>query len=68
MITTASILLIRLYQRVAPQRLRSACRYEPSCSNYALTAIRKYGAWQGWKLAIRRIYRCKPPYGGRDFP
>ncbi|MBK3759346.1 MULTISPECIES: membrane protein insertion efficiency factor YidD [Stutzerimonas stutzeri group] len=60
--------LIRLYQATAPQRLRGACRYEPSCSNYALLAIDKYGAWKGSGMALRRIHRCRVPNGGEDYP
>ncbi|UZJ58192.1 membrane protein insertion efficiency factor YidD [Pseudomonas sp. KU26590] len=63
-----SVAVIHAYQRFAPHRLRSACRYEPSCSNYAILAIEKYGAVKGWKLALNRICRCKVPYGGTDYP
>ena len=38
-----SIQLILLYQYFAPQKIRDACRFEPSCSNYAILALRKYG-------------------------
>ncbi|MDN4497998.1 membrane protein insertion efficiency factor YidD [Pseudomonas mosselii] len=68
MIARLSVLFIKLYQRYAPDRIRSACRYTPSCSSYALMAIEKYGACRGWRLALARIYRCKPPNGGQDFP
>ncbi|WP_082120380.1 membrane protein insertion efficiency factor YidD [Pseudomonas sp. CCOS 191] len=68
MISRLSILLIKLYQRCAPDKIRSACRYTPSCSSYALLAIERYGALRGWKLAVARIYRCKPPNGGEDYP
>ncbi|WP_422419112.1 membrane protein insertion efficiency factor YidD [Pseudomonas sp. GZD-222] len=68
MIRFLSVLSIRAYQRCAPDRLRSACRHVPSCSNYALLAIDKYGAMKGWRMALARIYRCRPPYGGEDLP
>ncbi|MCF6756141.1 membrane protein insertion efficiency factor YidD [Pseudomonas balearica] len=48
--------------------MRGACRYEPSCSNYALLAIDKYGAWKGSGMALRRIHRCRVPNGGEDYP
>ncbi|MFD2641871.1 membrane protein insertion efficiency factor YidD [Pseudomonas japonica] len=63
-----SLELIRLYQRVAPLSLRSACRYEPTCSNYALLAIEKHGVLRGWSAALKRICRCRPPNGGTDYP
>ncbi|HHO0367465.1 TPA: membrane protein insertion efficiency factor YidD [Morganella morganii] len=48
--------------------MRDSCRYDPSCSEYAILAIQKYGVIKGWSMAIKRIYRCKPPFGGRDLP
>ncbi|WP_301291083.1 membrane protein insertion efficiency factor YidD [Robbsia andropogonis] len=59
---------IGLYRNVAPNRLRNSCRFEPSCSKYALIAIRQHGAIKGWRLALRRIGRCRHPHGGIDFP
>jgi putative membrane protein insertion efficiency factor len=43
----------------------SACRFYPSCSNYALEAIETHGAWRGTLLVIRRLGRCRPlgPHG-----
>lgn len=68
MIKQLSIAVIRLYQRIAPSRLRDACRFEPTCSNYAILAIEKYGALKGWRLALARIGRCRIPNGGSDYP
>nr|AYM52215.1 hypothetical protein [Nannocystis pusilla] len=59
-----SLWLIRLYQRHAPKRLRSACRFEPSCSNFALEAILRWGFWRGWRLSLRHLAACRPPHGG----
>ena len=42
------------------------CRYMPTCSEYALEAIEKNGAWRGWWLALARISRCHP-WGGSGF-
>ena len=54
-----SIRLIKLYQKV-PGPWHSACRFYPTCSNYAIEAICKYGFFKGWWLAINRICRCHP--------
>lgn len=54
--------LIRFYQK----HLRHApcCRFVPSCSQYAFTAIERYGVIKGGYLALRRILRCHPFYKG----
>lgn len=62
------IYLIRQYQRHAPDHIRARCRYDPSCSAYAILAIEKYGAFKGAGKAVRRILRCRPPHGGEDYP
>lgn len=56
------------YKAFAPMSLRSSCRYTPTCSTYMIMAINKYGLLIGIIKGIRRIVRCKPPYGGEDFP
>ena len=68
MITRLLLALIRLYQAIAPQRLRGACRFEPSCSNYAMLAIQKHGPLRGARMAWNRIHRCRIPNGGEDYP
>ena len=57
------IKLIRLYQSI-PTSLHKACRFYPSCSNYAIEAIERYGAIKGSWLTIKRICRCNPWYKG----
>ena len=60
------IKLIRLYQST-PLKSHSRCKYTPSCSNYAIDAINKYGAFKGSLKAIWRILRCNPfSKGGID--
>lgn len=59
---------IRFYQRRAPERIRNRCRFEPSCSDYAILAFQAYGAWRGLQKTIGRLARCRPPNGGEDYP
>lgn len=61
------LLLIRVYQIVLSPILGPACRYEPSCSEYACQAIERYGIFKGAWLAIKRLLRCHPFHcGGYD--
>ena len=50
-----SIQFILFYQRLAPRKLRGACRFTPTCS-------------EGWKMALNRLGRCKYPNNGEDLP
>lgn len=52
--------LIRFYQRFISPLTPPSCIYTPSCSQYALEAIGKYGALKGTWLGVRRILRCHP--------
>ena len=54
------IALVRGYQWVLSPFLGGACRFYPSCSDYALEALEKHGARRGLGLALRRILRCHP--------
>ena len=61
------LFLIRLYRRCISPMLGPHCRYTPTCSQYAIEAIEKYGALKGGWLALRRILRCHPFHpGGYD--
>ncbi len=51
---------IRLYRRLVSPWLPPRCRFQPTCSDYALQAIRAHGAGRGLWLAIRRLLRCHP--------
>lgn len=57
------ILIIKLYQVIISPLLPNACRYTPTCSQYAIEAIQKYGIFKGSWKAIKRILRCNP-WGG----
>ena len=56
---------IRFYRRYL--RHAPCCRFTPTCSQYALEAITKYGALHGGYLAVRRILRCHPFYKGDPY-
>ena len=58
---------IRVYQRVISPALPQRCKYHPSCSAYALQAVRSYGILRGVVLAAWRLLRCNPwSHGGFD--
>lgn len=59
---------IRLYQWVISPLMPAHCKYHPSCSHYAVEAIRRYGILRGVVLAAWRLLRCNPwSHGGVDF-
>ncbi|MBV9387198.1 MAG: membrane protein insertion efficiency factor YidD [Chroococcidiopsidaceae cyanobacterium CP_BM_ER_R8_30] len=61
------ILLIRGYRVLISPLFPPTCRYQPTCSQYALEAIERFGMWQGGWLALRRVLRCHPFHpGGYD--
>lgn len=60
--------VIKLYQKYAPDSLRNKCRFEPSCSEYMILAIEKYGLIKGIQKGIERLNRCNIDGGGFDFP
>ncbi len=64
MIRRVLILLVRLYQVAIAPGLPRACRFYPSCSAYAATAIERHGALRGSWLAARRLLRCHPFHPG----
>jgi putative membrane protein insertion efficiency factor len=58
---------IVLYQRLISPALPRRCKYEPTCSRYAVEAIREYGILRGLVLAAWRLLRCNPwSHGGYD--
>jgi uncharacterized protein len=66
-LTWLCILLIRFYQLAISPGLPSSCRFAPSCSQYTLDAIRRYGALKGGLLGLLRLLRCHPWHpGGYD--
>ena len=60
--------LIRFYRKCISPLFPPCCRFVPTCSQYALEAIEKYGAWKGGKLAVKRLLKCHPFHTGEhDF-
>lgn len=57
---TAAKLLVRVYQLVLSPILGRSCRFEPTCSQYAMTAIDRYGVAKGSLMALKRVLRCNP--------
>ncbi len=58
------ICIIKIYQRYAPESVRNKCRFEPSCSEYMILSINKYGMLKGFS----RLKRCNTNGGGYDYP
>lgn len=56
--------LVRVYQLVLSPHLGGACRFAPSCSEYAISALQEHGPGRGVLLAVRRIGRCHPFHPG----
>jgi uncharacterized protein len=67
LLRTLAIAPVRLYQRAISPGLPARCKYYPSCSEYAVGAIRRYGFLRGSVLAAWRLLRCNPwSHGGVD--
>jgi putative membrane protein insertion efficiency factor len=67
MIRKLLIKLIKFYKKYVSPMKSTKCPYIPSCSDYGLEAIQKYGVWKGGLLAFWRILRCNPfSKGGYD--
>jgi putative membrane protein insertion efficiency factor len=58
------LILLRCYKRLVSPLLPSACRYEPTCSQYMAQAVEKYGAMRGVWLGLKRLLRCHPFHEG----
>ena len=66
-VTGLALGLLRFYRAAISPWLPAACRFEPTCSRYAIDAVERYGALSGGWLALRRLGRCHPlAPGGYD--
>jgi uncharacterized protein len=61
-----AIAFVKFYQYAIRPLLPNACRFTPSCSQYSIEAINKYGAFKGSWLGLKRILRCHP-WGGHGY-
>ena len=66
MLAKSMLGLIWVYRHLISPLTPPACRYTPTCSQYAVEAIRKYGPFRGGWLAFKRILRCNP-WGGSGY-
>lgn len=64
----AIIWLVHVYQHFAPAKTRLNCVFEPSCSEYMILAVKKYGSIRGVLKGIQRLRRCHYPNYGKDYP
>ncbi|MBQ7222635.1 MAG: membrane protein insertion efficiency factor YidD [Bacteroidales bacterium] len=60
------LMLIKFYKLAISPLLGNNCRFTPTCSQYAVEALTKYGIFKGGYLAVRRILRCHP-FGGSGY-
>lgn len=66
LLTKVLLLPIYFYRYSISPMLPASCRYTPTCSQYAIAALKKYGPFKGLWLAIKRIGRCHP-WGGSGY-
>ncbi len=62
----AAIGFVKLYQLVISPIKPACCRYQPTCSAYAIAAFSRYGLFKGFYLTVRRLMRCHP-WGGHGY-
>ncbi len=67
MLKAISVKLIELYRVLISPLFPPSCRFQPTCSQYAIEAIERFGVFRGSGLAIKRVLRCHPFHpGGYD--
>ena len=65
-VTVSCLLVVHAYRYLISPLIGHSCRYTPSCSEYALQALKEHGAYKGCYLTIKRLLRCHP-WGGRGY-
>ena len=60
------IALIKFYQTLISPLLGSNCRYQPTCSEYSIEALRTWGLFKGLLISLKRIFKCHP-WGGKGY-
>jgi uncharacterized protein len=60
--------LVRGYQKLISPLFGPSCRFHPTCSHYAITAVERFGVFKGCWLAAKRILKCHPLHAGGDDP
>ncbi|MDF7671327.1 membrane protein insertion efficiency factor YidD [Orbaceae bacterium ESL0721] len=68
MIADSFIFLIRIYQRFISPLLGPHCRFTPTCSQYAIIALRRFGLIKGGWLTVKRVLKCHPLHEGGEDP
>ncbi|MFB6343798.1 membrane protein insertion efficiency factor YidD [Saccharicrinis sp. FJH2] len=66
LLTGILVLLVKFYQYVISPLIPASCRYTPTCSEYSVQALKKYGPFKGLWLSVKRILRCNP-WGGSGY-
>lgn len=66
MLAAPLILLVKFYRNFISPLTPATCRYTPTCSQYSLTALRRYGPFKGGWLSLKRILSCNP-WGGHGY-
>jgi putative membrane protein insertion efficiency factor len=64
--TTLLLLPVYFYKYCISPLIPASCRYVPTCSDYAVRALKQYGPWKGLYLAVKRMLRCHP-WGGSGY-
>ncbi len=65
-LTALLVMLVKIYKYIISPVMSNACRYTPTCSAYAMEALKKHGPFKGTILSVKRILSCNP-WGGHGY-